>query len=100
MCVCACFSPRSKTSSYLEAIIGPAAELHHAGLLVEWEILDVHLTGGMVNSRRSPLDLARVHQSSFCGQGHLEVAVSTAKAAQSLSTCLAPTYCNNTGSIN
>ena len=42
---------------YLEAIIGPASELHDAGLLVEGEILNVHLTGGVVDGWRLPLQI-------------------------------------------
>ena len=47
----------SRCSPHLEAVVGPAAELHDAGLLVEGEVLHVHLAGGVVDGRRPPLHL-------------------------------------------
>ena len=41
--------------SDLKPVIGPAAELHNTSLFVEWEILDVNLTGGFINGGRFPL---------------------------------------------
>lgn len=46
--------------THLKAIVGPAAELHDAGLLVEGKVLDVDLAGAFVNGRRTPLDASRV----------------------------------------
>ena len=63
---------------HLEAIIGPAAKLHDASLLVEWEVLNVHLARGVVNGRGPPLHQAGVEQRCLRGQGHFEVAVGTA----------------------
>ena len=40
---------------HLKPIISPASKLHDASLLVEGKILDVHLTGGVVDGRRLPL---------------------------------------------
>ena len=64
---------------HLEAVVGPAAELHDAGLLVEGEVLDVHLAGGVVDGRRLPLHQPGVEQRGLGRQRHLEVAVSAAQ---------------------
>ena len=64
-------------SLHLEAVVGPAAELHDAGLLVEGEVLHVHLAGGVVDGRRLPLHQTLAVQRRLGGQRHLEVAVST-----------------------
>lgn len=69
--------------SYLEPIVRPATELEHAGLLVKREILDVDLTGGLVNGRRLPLDQTLVVDRRLGGQRHFEVAV---RAASQLTT--------------
>ena len=63
--------------SYLETVVGPAAELHDAGLLVEGEVLDVHLAGRMIDGRRSPLHQTRVEEGRLRWQCHLEVTVGT-----------------------
>ena len=60
---------------YLEAVVGPAAELHDAGLLVEGEVLHVHLAGGVVDGRRLPLHQPGVEQRGLGRQRHLEVSV-------------------------
>jgi len=65
--------------THLKAVVGPAAELHHAGLLVEGKVLHVDLAGALVNGRRSPLDASRVIQRGLGGQGHLKVAVGAGK---------------------
>ena len=65
----------SRCSPHLEAVVGPAAELHDAGLLVEGEVLHVHLAGGVVDGRRLPGHVPRVVQRGLGGQGHLEVAI-------------------------
>ena len=62
--------------TYLEPIVGPAAELHDAGLLVEGKILDVHLTGAVVDGGRPPLHLPGAVEGRLGGQRHLEVTVS------------------------
>ena len=59
----------------MESIVGPASELHDAGLLVEGEVLDVHLAGRVVNGRWPPLHEPGVEQRGLGRQGHLEVAV-------------------------
>ena len=66
-------------SVYLESVVGPAAELHDAGLLVEGEVLHVHLAGGVVDGRRLPLHQPGVEQRRLGRQRHLEVAVSAAQ---------------------
>ena len=40
---------------HLKPIISPASKLHDASLLVKGKILNVHLTGGVVDGRRLPL---------------------------------------------
>ena len=62
---------------YLESVVGPAAELHDAGLLVEGEVLHVHLAGGVVDGGRLPLHPPLVVQGRLCGQRHLKVSVRT-----------------------
>lgn len=64
--------------AYLESVVGPGAELHDAGLLVEGEVLDVDLARGLVDGGRAPLHAPRVVQRRLGGQRHLEVAVRTA----------------------
>ena len=66
-------------SVYLESVVGPAAELHDAGLLVEGKVLDVHLATRVVDRRRLPLHLPRRHQRRLRRQGHLEIAVGAAR---------------------
>ena len=39
---------------YLKPIIGPAAKLHNTCLLIKREVLHIHLTGGVIDGRRSP----------------------------------------------
>ena len=66
-------------SVYLESVVGPAAELHDAGLLVEGKVLDVHLATRVVDRRRLPLHLPRRHQRRLRRQSHLEIAVGAAR---------------------
>ena len=63
---------------HLEAVIGPAAELHDTSLLVEWEVLNVHFTGGVVDGGGLPLHQPSIVQGCLGGQRHLEVAIGTA----------------------
>ena len=60
---------------YLEPVVCPTPKLHDARLLVEGEILDIHLAARVVNGRRFPLHLPGRHQRRLRCQGHLEVAV-------------------------
>ena len=62
---------------YLEAVVGPAAELHDTGLLVEGEVLHVHLAGAVVDGGGLPLHESLAVESGLGGQSNLEVAVST-----------------------
>lgn len=62
-------------ATYLEAIVGPRAEFHNARLLVEREILDVYLAGGLVYGRGFPLHSSREVEGGLSGQGHLEVTI-------------------------
>ena len=59
----------------MESIVSPASELHDAGLLIEGEVLDVHLARRVIDGRGSPLHEAGVEQGGLGRQGHLEVAV-------------------------
>ena len=63
----------------MESIVSPASKLHDAGLLIEGEVLDVHLAGRVVNGRRSPFHEPGVEQGGLGRQGHLEVAVGAAE---------------------
>ena len=68
--------PTPSKLDHLKSIVGPAAKLHHTGLLVEGEILDIHLTGAVVDGGGPPFHLARAVESRLGGQRHLEVTVS------------------------
>ena len=61
----------------LKSIIGPAAKLHDTGLLIEWEILDVHLTGAVVDGRRFPGYISSVIESCLGCQCYFKVSIST-----------------------
>lgn len=58
-------------------IVGPGAELHEAGLLVEWEVLNVDLAEGLVDGWWLPQHLARVVQDGLRHDGHLIITVGT-----------------------
>lgn len=60
---------------YHVSIVGPRAELHEAGLLVEGEILDINFAKGLVNRRRLPHHFARVMKDRFSHDGHFVVAI-------------------------
>ena len=68
---------KGKKENDLEAIVGPRAKFHDTCLFVEGEILDVHLTGAVVDGGGFPLHQALAVQRRLGGQRHLEVAVST-----------------------
>ena len=40
-------------STYIESIVGPAAELHLAVLIIKRKPRDVNLTGGLEDARRN-----------------------------------------------
>ena len=63
--------------TYLEPIVGPAAELHDTGLLVEGEILDVHLTGAVVDGGGLPGHIPRVIERCLGCQCYFKVSIST-----------------------
>ena len=65
--------------THLEAVVGPAAELHDAGLLVEGEVLHVDLARGLVDGWRLPLHEAVVPQRRLSGERHLEVPIRAGK---------------------
>ena len=65
--------------SHLKAVVSPAAELHHTGLLVEGEILHVHLAGAVVDGGGFPLHQALAVQGRLGCQSHLEVSVSAVR---------------------
>ena len=60
---------------HLESIVCPAAKLHNAGLLVEGEVLHVHLTGAVVDGWGSPLHLPGAVQGRLRRQGDFEVSI-------------------------
>ena len=64
--------------THLFAVISPATELHHTGLLVKREVLDVDLARGLVDGRRLPLHQAVIIERRLRGQRHLEIAVGAA----------------------
>ena len=64
-------------------VVCPAPELHEAFLLVEGEELHVDLTGGLVDCRRVPGDLARIVQNRLGHDCDFIVAVSTEKSVNS-----------------
>ena len=66
-----------KSEDYLKSIVGPASELHHTGLLVEGEILDVHLAGAVVDGGGFPGNIPSVEESCLGGQCYFKVSVST-----------------------
>ena len=61
--------------TYLESVVGPAAKLHDARLLVKGEVLDIHLARRVVDCGRLPLDLARRHEGRLRRQRDLKVAI-------------------------
>jgi hypothetical protein len=67
--------PTRPSLPHLKPVVGPAAKLHDAGLLVEGKVLDVHLARRVVDRGRLPLHLARGHQGCLRRKGHLKVAV-------------------------
>ena len=64
------------SNSHLKAIVGPAAKLHNTRLLIKGEILDIHLTGTVVDGWGFPLHQPVVKESSFGCQGHFKVSIS------------------------
>lgn len=62
---------------YLEAVVRPRAEFHHARLFVKREEFHVYFTGRLVNGRGFPFDAAAVVKHSFSGQRHFEIPVGT-----------------------
>jgi hypothetical protein len=79
------FKPLKNWNTYQVSVIGPGAEFHEAGLLVEGKVLDVNLAEGLVNGRRLPRDLARVVEDGLGHYGHLVVAVGAAKTTHIIS---------------
>ena len=64
---------------YLKSIISPASKLHDASLLIERKILNIHLTGRMVDGWRLPFNQTIVVKSCLCSERHLKITVSTKK---------------------
>jgi hypothetical protein len=59
------------------SIVRPGAELHETRLFVEWEVLDINLTEGLVDGRRFPHHFACVIEDCLRHYGHLVVSIST-----------------------
>ena len=70
-----------KEDRYLEAVVGPGAELHDARLLVEGEVFYVDLAGRLVYRRWLPLDPPCVIQRRLRRQRHLEITVGAVSGA-------------------
>ena len=68
----------------LEAVVGPGAELHEAGLLVEGEVAHVDLAGGLEDGRRRPEHLARVVEDRLGHGRHPVLAVRAAHRQQTV----------------
>ena len=62
-------------ASHVMPVIGPAAELHVARLLVKGEPLHIDLARGLVDGRRLPHNFAGVLHACLCHQGHFVLAV-------------------------
>ena len=50
---------------YLESVVSPASELHDTCLLVEWEVLHVHLARRVVDGRWAPFYQTRIEQGGL-----------------------------------
>ena len=72
--------PTYRTGTHLKPVIGPRAELHDTGLLVEGEILDVDLAGRLVDGRGLPLYKAVPPQGGLGGKGHFKIAIGAERA--------------------
>ena len=74
-----CQPQKTTTSSehtpHLKTIVGPRAKLHDAALLIKRKILNINLTGGLVDSWRFPGNISFVCDNRLCHQSHLIVSV-------------------------
>lgn len=68
-------TPSSEHTPHLKTIVGPRAKLHDAALLIKRKILNVDLTGGLVDSWRFPGNISFVCDNRLCHQSHLIVSV-------------------------
>ena len=64
---------------YLKSIISPASKLHDTSLLIKRKILNIHLTGRMVDGWRLPFNQTIVVKSCLCCERHLKITISTKK---------------------
>jgi hypothetical protein len=68
-------TPSSEHTPHLKTIVGPRAKLHDAALLIKRKILNIDLTGGLVDSWRFPGNISFGCDSRLCHQSHLIVSV-------------------------
>jgi hypothetical protein len=68
-------TPSSEQTTHLVTIVGPGAELHGAALLIEGKILDINLTGGLVDSWRLPEHFSVEVEGRLRHQCHLIIPV-------------------------
>lgn len=68
-------TPSSEHTPHLKTIVGPRAKLHDAALLIKRKILNIDLTGGLVESWRFPGNISFVCDNRLCHQSHLIVSV-------------------------
>ena len=62
---------------YLEPVESPATELEPAGLLVEWKISDVDITGGFKYGGRFPFHQPVMVEGSLRHGGNMVVTICT-----------------------
>lgn len=68
-------TPSSENTPHLKTIVGPRSKLHDATLLIKRKILNIDLTGGLVDSWRFPGNISFECDNRLCHQSHLIVSV-------------------------
>jgi len=68
-------TPSSEHTPHLKTIVGPRAKLHDAALFIKRKILNIDLTGGLVDSWRFPGNISFKCDNRLCHQSHLIVSV-------------------------
>ena len=67
--------PSSEYIPHLKTIVGPRTKLHDAALLIKRKILNIDLTGRLVDSWRFPGNISFECDNRLCHQSHLIVSV-------------------------
>jgi hypothetical protein len=70
----------SRRRTHLKPVIGPGPEFHDTCLLVEGKVLNVDLTGRLVNGGRLPLYQPVPPQGGLRGQGHFKITIGAERA--------------------